>query len=880
MENSLLSKINMDKITPMMQQYIEQKEKWKDCILFFRLGDFYEMFFDDAITASRELELALTGRDCGQEERAPMCGLPHHAADSYISKLVAHGYKVAICEQVEDPGLAKGIVRREVIRVVTPGTITDLAGLDEKNNNYIASIFQISSYYGIAFADITTGILDASMLVIGNTQGKLLDEIARKNPSEIICNEIFIASDAYERIGQRMNALITVRPDSSFTSETFIDYFPEYKAYNQIWIHAVGALIEYIRQTQTTTPSHLKNINVYTVEEYMILDSVARRNLEITETIRDRSKKGSLLWVIDKTHTAMGGRLLRRWVEQPLIQEVEILYRLDAVAETKDKFIKRQEIKEALSGIHDIERLSGKISLYSVNARDFIALRNSIKKLPNLKDTVNDLNSPLWLDIYQRFDVLEDIHDLIENSINEDSPISIKEGSIIKSGFNEEVDHLKSASTDGKKWLMQYESDEREKTGIRNLKVKFTNNFGFLIEVSNSNTASVPPYYIRRQTLVNCERFVTEDLTKMEETILGAEQKLIQLEYDVFCEIREKISLSINRLFEVSSILSTIDAITSLSEVSDRENYCRPIIDSSDTLEIVDGRHPVVEKVLGQGNFIPNSTLMNQTSQQLLLITGPNMSGKSTYMRQVAQIVLLAQIGCFVPATAAHIGIVDKIFTRVGASDDLSSGQSTFMVEMSEVADILTNATPRSLLILDEIGRGTSTYDGLSIAWAVMEYIASKENLGCRTLFATHYHELTDLETTLEGIKNYHVEVDEVNGDIVFLHKISEGGCDDSYGIDVAKLAGVPEKVVQRAKEILSILEKDHLKDRLRIKKSLKIMDGQVDIFTSSLSLYNTQGIVEELKLIDVQKMTPLDAMNLLYDLSNKAKKVKTERET
>ncbi|MHB1485198.1 MAG: DNA mismatch repair protein MutS [Saccharofermentanales bacterium] len=867
----------MDKITPMMQQYIEQKEKWTDCIMFFRLGDFYEMFFDDAITASRELELALTGRDCGLDERAPMCGIPYHAADSYISKLVAHGYKVAICEQVEDPSIAKGIVRREVIKVVTPGTITDLAGLDEKNNNYIASVFQISTFFGIAFADITTGILDASMLIIGNTQGKLADEIAKRDPSEIICNEIFLSSDAYKRISQRSNTLFTVRPESSFTNETFLNYYPEHETQNHIWTHAVGALIEYIRQTQTSVPSHLKNINVYTIEEYMILDTVARKNLEITETIRDRSKKGSLLWVIDKTHTAMGGRLLRRWIEQPLISEVEILYRLDAVAETKDKFINRQEIKEALSGIHDIERLTGKISLFSVNARDFIALRNSIKKLPALKDTLQNLKSPLWQDIYQRFDILADIHDLIENSIDDDAPLGIKEGGIIKIGFNDEVDHLKSASTDGKKWLMQYESDEREKTGIKNLKVKYTNNFGFLIEVSNSNANNVPSYFVRRQTLVNCERFITEDLTKMEETILGAEQKLTQLEYDVFCEIREKISQSISRLFEVSSILSSIDAITSLSEVSDRENYCRPLVDTSDVIDIVDGRHPVVEKVLGQGNFIPNSTLINQTNQQLLLITGPNMSGKSTYMRQVAQIVLLAQIGCFVPAASAHIGIVDKIFTRVGASDDLSSGQSTFMVEMSEVANILTNATSRSLLILDEIGRGTSTYDGLSIAWAVMEYIASKENLGCRTLFATHYHELTDLEATLDGIRNYHVDVDEVNGDIVFLHKISEGGCDDSYGIDVAKLAGVPEKVVQRAKEILSILEKDHLKDKLRIRKSLKIMDGQVDIFTSSLSLYNTQGIIDELKLIDVQKMTPLDAMNLLYDLSNKAKKVKIE---
>jgi len=867
----------MDKITPMMQQYIEQKNKWSDCILFFRLGDFYEMFFDDAMIASRELELALTGRDCGLDGRAPMCGIPYHAADSYVSKLVAHGFKVAICEQVEDPSLAKGIVRREVIRVVTPGTVTDLSGLDEKSNNYIASVFKISSFFGVAFADITTGSLEATMLIVGNTSSKVIDELAKRNPSEIICNEAFALSPEYKKTIERIQPLISILPDSSFSKENFQHRFPEYETENHIWIHAVGALIEYIQETQTVELSHLKNIEVYAVEEFMILDVVARRNLELTETIRDKTKRGSLLWTIDKTHTAMGGRLLKKWVEQPLLQETDIQYRLDAVAELKDKFIKRQELMEALSGIHDIERLSGKISLHSINARDLIALRNSLKKLPNLKSTMEELQCPMLSDLYQRFDLLEDIHALIENAIQEDSPLSVKEGGMIKAGFHDEVDALRAVSKDGKKWLMDYEAKERDQSGIRNLKVKYTNNFGFLIEVSNSNANHVPDYFVRRQTLVNCERFITEELTRMESTILGADQKLIQLEYDVFCDIRETINLSINRLFTVSTLLAAIDVLASLSEVSDRENYCKPVVDSSDCLEISEGRHPVVEKVLGQGRFVPNSTRMNQSSDRILLITGPNMAGKSTYMRQVAQIVLLAQIGCFVPASSAHIGIVDKIFTRVGASDDLSSGQSTFMIEMNEVANILANATSRSLLILDEIGRGTSTYDGLSIAWAVMEYIASKELLGCRTLFATHYHELTDLEETLEGLKNYHVEVDEIDGDIVFLHKINPGGCDDSYGIDVAKLAGVPQKVVQRAKEILSILEKDRVKDKLRIKKSLKIMEGQVDIFTSSLALRNTDGIINELKSIDVQKMTPLDAMNLLYELADRAKKIKAE---
>ncbi|MHB1452573.1 MAG: DNA mismatch repair protein MutS [Saccharofermentanales bacterium] len=876
MTDSLLSKIDRTKITPMMLQYIEQKNKWQDCILFYRLGDFYEMFFDDAVMVSRELELALTGRDCGLDERAPMCGVPYHAAESYLSKLVARGYKVAICEQVEDPALAKGLVRREVIRVVTPGTVTDTSNLDEKSNNYLCGIFKMSSMYGIVFADITTGTLDATMLVYGNTAGKLIDELSKRRPAEIICNQLFFDSEEAGTVRQKLNPLLSVRPDDTFSREHFIGYFPDYSREGNIWIYAAAGLINYICRAGSELPGHMNNIRVYSIEEYMMLDAVARRNLELCETMRDRFRRGSLLWAIDRTATAMGGRMLRRWVEQPLISVEDINFRLDAVSEAKDKFILRQEIMESLTGVNDIERLTAKISLRTVNARDLISLRNALQKLPSLKSSVSGLTSELFKDLHDRFDLLDDITELISSSISDDAPLALKEGTIIRSGYDLHIDQLRDAAVNGKKWILDYESALRERSGIKNLKIKYTNNFGFMIEISNSNKVNIPDDFVRRQTLVNAERFITEELNKMEETILGAEQKLIQADYDAFCGIREQINLSTARLLQVASVVSTLDSIVSLAEVADRQNYCMPTVDSSDILDINEGRHPVVERMIRSGDFVPNSVHMDSDADRLLLITGPNMGGKSTYMRQIAQIVLLAQIGSFVPAKSARIGIVDKIFTRVGASDDLSSGQSTFMVEMSEVATILKNATPRSLLILDEVGRGTSTYDGLSIAWAVTEYISNKENIGCRTLFATHYHELIGLESTLEGVKNYHVEVEETDRDVIFLHKVREGGCNDSYGIDVARLAGVPEPVIRRSREILAVLEKDRIKDQLRIRKNLKIMDGQVDIFTSSLALRNTGNIIEELKLLDVQKMTPLEALNILYDLADKARKLKS----
>lgn len=874
MKNKLLADIDRDKITPMMRQYIDQKKNWEDCILFFRLGDFYEMFFDDALIASRELELALTGRDCGLEKRAPMCGVPYHASDSYILKLVGRGYKVAICEQVEDVSQAKGIVKRKVIKVVTPGTVTDTNGLDEKTNNYIAVVYKVSCIYGLAFADITTGSLDATSIVTGNTASKLADEVIKKNPSEIICNEAMKDSPELKSILLKSSALVNFSDDEFFSEEKFKSYFPKRETENKLWIHAVAALMEYVFKTQSSIPSHLRNINEYTVEEYMHIDRTAGMNLEIAGTIREKSKKGSLLWVLDKTDTAMGGRLLKRWLEQPLINKSDILYRLDAVEEIKEKFLTRQEIKEILTGINDIERLAGKISLNTVNARDLDTLKKSLGKLPNLKDTLKEFNSGMWKDLYHRFDILEDIRQLIDKAIVSDPPLSIKEGDIINPEYNPQVKKLKEASKNGKKWIVDYEAEERRKTGIKNLKVKYTNNFGFLIEVSNSNKENTPDYFIRRQTLVNCERYITDELKKMEETILGAQQKLMGLEYDIFCEIREQINDASQRLFKASVILSTIDVISSFGEVADRNKYNRPVIDNSDIIEIKDGRHPVVEKVLKEGEFVPNSAKMDENENRIILITGPNMGGKSTYMRQIAQTVILAQTGCFVPAENAHIGIVDKIFTRIGASDDLSSGQSTFMTEMNEVSYILKNATEKSLLILDEVGRGTSTYDGLSIAWAVIEYIASKSKIGCKTLFATHYHELIQLEENIEGMKNYHVKASEHDGDIVFLHKVDRGGCDDSYGIDVAKLAGVPVEVIRRAKEILSVLEKDKTKDQLLIKKKLKVMEGQLDIFTSALTMKRADTIIDELKTLDVQKMTPLDAMNLLYEISNKAKKI------
>lgn len=799
----------MASLTPMMQQYLEIKEQYKDCILFFRLGDFYEMFFSDAEVASRELEITLTGKDCGLEERAPMCGVPFHSADSYIAKLISKGYKVAICEQIEDPALAKGLVKRDVIRIVTPGTVTDSAMLDEKKNNYLMSIYKNKNYYGIACVDLTTGEFLSTHITFGNTFNKLMDEIAKFSPSEIVVNgEFFHDENIKKTLKQRFDVYISGLEDKFFEKEFsiqkvrnyFKDYVIEENAFD-LYINASGALLEYLEQTQKVNLSHIQNFNVYRIEEYMILDMATRRNLELTETMREKNRKGSLLWVLDRTMTSMGGRTLRKWIEQPLINLHDIKDRLDAVNEFKERFMIRSEVRELLRAVYDIERLMTKVILGSANCRDLISIKHSIGQVPYIKELLRDLKADLNVLSYNELDTLTDVYEIIDKAIVDDPPVAVKEGGIIKEGFNEEVDRLRSASKDGKKWIAHLESKERERTGIKNLKVGFNKVFGYYIEVTKSYYSQVPDDYIRKQTLANCERYITPELKEIENTVLGAEDRLVELEYQIFVDVRNKVAKEINRLKTTARSLARIDVLCSLAEVADRESYTMPEVTDDDKIEIKDGRHPVVEKIIGQEAFVPNDTYLDMDENQIAIITGPNMAGKSTYMRQVALIVLMAQIGSFVPAKSAKIGIVDRIFTRVGASDDLAAGQSTFMVEMSEVANILGNATSKSLLVLDEIGRGTSTYDGLSIAWAVIEYIGEK--IGARTLFATHYHELTELEERIEGIKNYCISVEEKGEDIIFLRKILRGGADNSYGVQVARLAGIPDPVIHRAKEIL-----------------------------------------------------------------------------
>ncbi len=870
----MLNDLDADRITPMMQQYIDQKKRWPDCILFFRLGDFYEMFFEDAVTASRELELTLTGRDCGQTERAPMCGVPYHAAENYISRLVGRGFKVAICEQVEDPALAKGIVRREVVRVITPGTITDTGMLDERRNNYILSVFSLGSYFGLAACDLTTGSFEATALIVGATTDKLMDEIARYSPSEIICNEAFLQSANKQQICDRYNITMSLRPDQEFSPEAVQNVVPQGAEQPPLWAHAAAALLMYLTETQRVQPGHIKSVKPYLLSEFMNLDPVARRNLEITETIRDKNRRGSLLWAVDRTVTSMGGRLMRRWLEQPLLNVHDIDQRLNAVEDLKNQFLVRQELREALNGLYDLERLTGKIALATVNARDLNALTHSLGKLPPLLQILKPVNDAWLRETALQIDPLPDLRAMLEAALAEEPALGLKEGNLIKAGYNAELDKLRLAATEGKNWILALEADERERTGIRSLKIGYNRVFGFYIEVTRSNLSQVPDNYMRKQTLSNGERYITPELKEMEDTILGAEQKSIAMEYDLFCALREQVATQIPNLQRTAVALATLDVLAGLAELAERENYCRPQVDLSDCLQITQGRHPVVEKVLGPGRFVPNDLTMDMEKERVMILTGPNMAGKSTYMRQSAQIVLLAQTGSFVPATAARIGLVDRIFTRVGASDDLASGQSTFMVEMNEVAQILRHATPRSLLILDEIGRGTSTYDGLSIAWSVIEYIVDRQNLGSRTLFATHYHELVDLESVLPGVFNSHVEVSEENGEVIFLHRIMRGGSDDSYGIEVARLAGVPEAVVNRAREILIQLESENNgRQKLTIRKNARPMDGQLDIFASTIALKNTEGILESLKTLDVHLLTPLDALNILHDLQQKANK-------
>ena len=867
--------------SPMMQKYLETKEQYKDCILFYRLGDFYEMFFDYAILASRELEITLTGKDCGQEERAPMAGVPHHAAEMYIAKLVAKGYKVAICEQLSDPKTTKGIVERGVIRVVTPGTIVESNMLEERKNNYIMAIYKAGIYFGISVCDISTGEFYSAEIKDTQNFPMVLDEIARYTPSELVINSMLAnCNEEIDKIKERFeNVYITKYDDKFFdtninnlnlrfnildTSSKKVENMEE----KVLAVASINALIQYIEETQKTSLDHINKIIFYTISRYMALDINARRNLELTEKMRDKSKKGTLLWVLDKTSTSMGGRLLRRWISDPLVDVLEINKRLNAVKELKDNLILKGDIIEALKKVYDIERLAGKMAYGNANARDMITLKNSLLKLPEVKQLLSNCKSDLLKELYENLDELQDIYMIIEKAIIDDPPMTVKDGGIIKLGYDEEIDKLKTAQTEGKNWLIQLEAAEKEKTGIKNLKVGFNKVFGYFIEVTKSNLEQVPDRYIRKQTLTNAERYITEELKNLENQILGAEEKVIVLEYNEFTKIREEISKNIRRLQKTSEVVSTLDVITSFSQVAEDMNYCMPEVNNTGVIDIKDGRHPVIEKILGVGSFVENDTYLDKSDNRLSIITGPNMAGKSTYMRQVALITLMAQIGSFVPAQSAKIGVVDKIFTRVGASDDLSMGQSTFMVEMMEVATILKEATQNSLVILDEIGRGTSTYDGLSIAWAVAEFIADREKCGAKTLFATHYHELIELEEKIEGVKNYSIAVKEKGEDIIFLRKIIRGGTDESYGIHVAKLAGVPKIVTQRANEILRSLErKNILNGKAQEKNDKKQVEGQFDMFN-----YKLAEIAHEVDKINLNELTPIDALNTLVRIKEKMK--------
>ena len=866
-------------ISPMMQKYLETKEEYKDCILFYRLGDFYEMFFEDALIAARELEITLTGKDCGLPERAPMAGIPHHAAEVYAEKLIEKGYKVAICEQLEDPKTAKGIVKRGVIRILTPGTIVESNLLEEKKNNYIMSICKSGIYFGVSVCDISTGEFYSSEIKSENNFALLLDEIARFAPSEIIANSMmFECQEEMDKIRERFSIYMSRFSDKFFTDDVgnlTLDYnIIENKKEvtnlkeKPLAVKSINALLEYLNETQMTSLEHINTITIYSLSKYMSLDINARRNLEITEKMRDKSKKGTLLWVLDKTSTSMGGRLLRRWLNDPLLEVKEIQERLDAVKELKDNMMLRGEITDTLKKVYDIERLAGKMTYGNANARDMITLKNSLERLPEVKSVLAMCQSHKLKELYENLDELKDVFALIEKSIVEDPPMTIKDGGIIKLGYDEEIDTLKKASTEGKTWLAKLEADEKEKTGIKTLKVGYNKVFGYYIEVSKSFVSQVPERFIRKQTLTTGERYITDELKTIENQILGAEEKVVNLEYNAFVEIRTEIAKNIKRLQKTANVVSTLDVLASFAQVAEDMNYCMPVVKDDGIIKIKEGRHPVIEKMIGSGNFVPNDTYLDKEGDRLAIITGPNMAGKSTYMRQVALITLMAQVGSFVPAKEAQIGVVDKIFTRVGASDDLSMGQSTFMVEMMEVATILKEATENSLVILDEIGRGTSTYDGLSIAWAVAEYIANKEKCGAKTLFATHYHELIELADKQEGIKNYSIAVKEKGEDIIFLRKIVEGGTDESYGIHVARLAGVPKVVTKRADEILTSLErKSMLSGKKQEKENKKVVEGQFDMFNFKLA-----EIAHEIDKINLNELTPIDALNTLMKIKEKMK--------
>ncbi|WWU63350.1 DNA mismatch repair protein MutS [Clostridium baratii] len=888
-------------LTPMMKQYFEIKDRYKDCILFFRLGDFYEMFFDDAKTASRELELVLTGRDCGLEERAPMCGIPFHASSGYISRLVAKGYKVAICEQVEDPSAAKGIVKRDVIKVITPGTYVD--GNNENNSNiYLMAVYEENGVIGLALTDISTGEFKTTSF--NSLQTTLLDEINKVSPKEIIV-DINTSESLLHEISLNCDALLTKKDLSEFRvkEEDLISQFSEVEIADLSKESKISCmvLLKYIYETQKMSLLNINYLERYDIVNYMTIDGSSRRNLELTENIREKSKRGSLLWVMDKTSTSMGGRILRKWIDEPLISKAEIDKRLEGVEELYSSIGLNEDIRIALRDIYDIERIVGKIANGNVNGKDMVSLRTSLTKLPAIKGLLSTCKSPLLKDYFNSLDTLDDIKNLLLNSILDDPAIGVKEGNIIKDGYSEEVDELRKAKLHGKEWIAALENSEREVTGIKSLKVGYNKVFGYYIEIRKANYDSIPEgRYIRKQTLANAERYITQELKEMEEKILGAEEKLINLEYNLFLEIRGLVSKEISRLKNSARIVGNLDCISTLALIALENDYVRPNINEDGIIEIIEGRHPVVEKVIGRGEFVSNDTLLNKKDNRLLLITGPNMAGKSTYMRQVALITLMAQLGSFVPAKTANISVCDRIFTRIGASDDLAGGKSTFMVEMWEVSNILKNATSKSLVLLDEVGRGTSTYDGLSIAWSVIEHISNNENLKCNTLFATHYHELTKLEGEIEGVKNYSVAVKEVDDNIIFLRKIVKGGADQSYGIEVAKLAGLPKEVINRAKDILDNLEDNTSKlEKIEVNNQLKeevsidkehivevkedtkeiIDDDKVNSKTQDdiqidFTFVEKESLIKELSSVDILNLNPMEAMNKLYKLVSDAKKL------
>lgn len=866
----------------MMQQYMETKEQYKDCILLYRLGDFYEMFFDDALIASKVLEITLTGKDCGQPERAPMCGIPYHALDGYLTKLIDHGYKAAICEQVEDPKTAKGIVKREVIRIVTPGTNLSMQSLDESKNNYLMCLFYMDEQFGISVADISTG--DYYMTEVDSAK-KVFDEINRYMPAEIIYNDYFLMSGLnLEELGEKMqfsvSALDSWYSDEALCVQKIKDHFhvlsldglglSDYSA----GTIAAGMLLLYLYETQKNALPQMTRIIPYKTERYMVLDTATRRNLELLETLREKQKRGSLLWVLDKTKTAMGARFLRSCIEQPFVQKEYIERRLESLEELNEDVITRDEIREYLNAIYDLERLMSKISYKSANPRDLIAFKNSLSMIPPIKYLLRNMHTPDLKEIYDNLDNLEDISGLIANAIEDEPPISIKEGGIIKTGYHADVDKYRNAKTEGKQWLADMEQKERENTGIKNLKIKFNKVFGYYLEVTNSYKDLVPESWTRKQTMANAERYITPELKELEDMILGAEEKLFSLEYDLFAMIRDQIGAEVRRIQDTAKALAKIDVYTSLAFVAERNHYVRPNINTKGILSIKGGRHPVVEQMIPNDAFVPNDTYLDEKNHRVSIITGPNMAGKSTYMRQTALIVLMAQMGSFVPAQSADIGICDRIFTRVGASDDLASGQSTFMVEMNEVANILRNATKNSLLILDEIGRGTSTFDGLSIAWAVVEHISDRKILGAKTLFATHYHELTELEGRLSGVNNYCIAVKEQGDDIIFLRKIIQGGADRSYGIQVAKLAGIPSSVIERAKEISLSLSDADIAAKAR---EIALDEGHAEcgnvVKEEKTAATPDDLVIAQIAALDLGRLTPLEAINLLYEYQEEIKK-------